>query len=88
MHLFAKEGVQFVTVDRGLIDMEELGGSVVFTVNQHAKHQYLVDLSKDVTRGLKEAVDAGSWVGAVPYGYSVVGTKKNKKLVSGGVPHE
>ena len=45
---------------------------MLFGIQQEGKHQYLTDLSKNVTRGLRERAERGEWiVGRPPYGYVV-----------------
>lgn len=65
-------GVRLVT-PKGELDWEDFAGRVVFGVQQEAKHQYLRDLSRNVTRALKQRAQAGrrpitKW----PFGYDKV----------------
>src|SRR5262245_13603394 len=53
-HLFSKAGVRLVTVDKGLIDWNDFTGWLTYSVDQHAKHEFLKQLSKDVARGQLE----------------------------------
>lgn len=78
---FSKANVGLVTVDKGLIDWNDFTEWLTYSVNQHSKHDFLKQLSKDVVRGQLEAVTNGSWLGSAPYGYRIEGTKKNKRLV-------
>lgn len=80
-YLFTKAGVGLVTIDKGPIDWNDFTGWLTYSVNQHSKHDFLIQLSKDVVRGQKEAAGKGSWLGHPPYGYCVEGTKKNKRLI-------
>ena len=80
-YLFSKAGVRLVTVDRGLIDWNDFTGWLTYSVDQHSKHDFLKQLSKDVVRGQKEAVAKGSWLGSPPYGYRIEGERKSKRLV-------
>ena len=78
---FAEAGVGLVTTDKGLIDWNDFTGWLTYSVDQHAKHQFLVNLSRDVVRGQTEAASKGSWLGLPPYGYRIEGERKNKRLV-------
>ncbi|MCI0703847.1 MAG: recombinase family protein [Planctomycetia bacterium] len=84
-YLFSEAGVSLVTVDKGLIDWNDFTGWLTYGVNQHSKHDFLRQLSKDVARGQLEAAQKGSWLGLPPYGYRIEGMKKNKRLVVGDV---
>ncbi len=86
-YLFGRAGIGLVTVDKGPIDWNEFTGWLTYQVDQHVKHQYLVNLSRDVARGQMEAANGGSWIGSSPYGYSIDGDRKNKRLVLGDPAH-
>ena len=45
-------GVCLVTVAQGRIDWNDFTSRIVYGVQQEAKHAYLVDLSRNTTRGL------------------------------------
>jgi DNA invertase Pin-like site-specific DNA recombinase len=77
----AQAGIQLVTVDKGPIDWNDFVQRLTYSVNQHGKHEFLKDLSRNVTRGQLEAAKNGSWIGSVPYGYRIEGGKKQKRLV-------
>jgi DNA invertase Pin-like site-specific DNA recombinase len=83
----ARLGIQLVTTDKGPIDWADFTGWLTYSVDQHAKHQFVVNLSRDVARGQKEAAEAGSWRGSAPYGYRIEGPRKNKRLVLGDPGH-
>jgi site-specific DNA recombinase len=53
---------------------------MVYTINQEGKHQYLVDLARNVSRGLRTVKRQGKWTGNPPYGYRV---DENNRLVPG-----
>jgi DNA invertase Pin-like site-specific DNA recombinase len=78
-----KAGVRLETVVEGLVDWESPEGQLIYGVNQMGKHKFLPDLSRDVIRGQLEAALQGSWLGSRPYGYRLVGPRKNKRLVLG-----
>jgi DNA invertase Pin-like site-specific DNA recombinase len=80
-----KAGVYLVTLDRGRVDWETLQGQLLFTVDQMAKHQYLLTLSRDVCRGMLVAADNGGWLGTPPYAYALEGPKKKRLLVVGDI---
>jgi DNA invertase Pin-like site-specific DNA recombinase len=80
-YLFSRAGVGLVTVDKGPVDWDDFTGWLTYSVNQHSKHDFLQQLSKDVCRGQAEAAKAGSWLGQPPYGYRVEGGRKTKRLV-------
>lgn len=79
-YMFAQAKVRLVTTDKGPIDWNDFTGWLTYSVDQHAKHQYIVNLSRDVVRGQLEAAKKGSWLGAPPYGYRIEGERKNKRL--------
>ncbi len=79
----AQAGVQLVTTDKGTIDWNDFTQWLTYSVNQYGKKEYLIDLSKDVTRGQLEAMKQGGWVGSPPYGYRIEGERKAKRLVLG-----
>lgn len=80
---FRDAGVSLVTADDGPIDWEDFTGRMMYALKQEGKHQYLRDLSKAVTDGQMKAAENGSWCGAAPRGYVIVGEKLNKRLVLG-----
>ena len=77
----AQARVQLVTTDKGPIDWNDFTDWLTYSVNQHGKHEFLKDHSRNVTRGQMTAVEKGSWVGSPPYAYRVEGARKNKQLV-------
>jgi DNA invertase Pin-like site-specific DNA recombinase len=73
-------GVQLVTVAQGRINWEDFSGRLIYTVQQEGKHQFLVDMSRNVVRGQLARARRGEWMGGtVPYAYRL----HNKKLVLG-----
>ena len=79
-YMFSKANVRLVTTDKGPIDWNEFTGWLTYSVDQHAKHQYIVNLSRDVVRGQLESAKGSRWLGAPPYGYRIEGERKNKRL--------
>jgi DNA invertase Pin-like site-specific DNA recombinase len=75
--------VRLVTINEGMIDWDDMTGRLMYSIKQEAKHQFLKDLSRNVTRGQLEAARAGSWIGGIPYAYRLEGPHKNKRLVLG-----
>lgn len=80
----AKAGVTLVTTNKGPIDWNDFVQWLTYSVNQHGKHEFLRDLSRNVLRGQIEAAQAGSWIGMVPRGYRLVGPRKQKRLEPNG----
>lgn len=48
---FRQAGIVFETIGQGRVDLEDLTGQLVYSVTQMGKHQFLRDLSRNVTRG-------------------------------------
>lgn len=67
-------GVKLVTVAQGVIDWSDFASRMMYGIQQEAKHQYLLDLSRNVLRGMARQAQDGKWAcGKSPLGY-VVGT--------------
>lgn len=75
----AQAGIRLVTTDKGPIDWSDFTEWLTFSVNQHGKHQFLRDLSRNTLRGKMEGAKRGDWMGKPPFGYRV----KKKRLVLG-----
>jgi site-specific DNA recombinase len=70
IHPLRKRGVQLVTCTDGPVDWNTFAGRMLYGMKQEGKHQYLVDLSNNVTRRMKQLAQEGKWVcGALPVGY-------------------
>lgn len=67
-----KARVALVTVAQGRIDWNSFTGRLMYTIVQEGKHQYLVDLSRNVLRGRIESAKRGSLVVQPAYGYDRV----------------
>lgn len=69
-HPLRKAGVRLVTVTEGPIDWNTFAGRIVNAVKHEGKHQYLVDLSRNVARGQITTALSGWLTGQrAPYGY-------------------
>ncbi len=81
IHPLRIAGVHLATVVDGPIEWNDSQGRMLGGLLQEGKHQQLLDLSANVTRGQREAAKNASWLGAPPYGYRIEGEKKSKRLV-------
>ena len=52
-------GVSLVTIAQGPIDWNDFAGRMIYSIQQEAKHAYLRDLSRNVTRGMIDAAKQG-----------------------------
>lgn len=69
-HPLREAGVRLVTVAQGVIDWNNYIGRMTYSLMQEGKHQYLVDHSRNVTRGLAAKAQRGEWHGGLtPMGY-------------------
>jgi len=68
---FRQAGVRLETIAQGRIDWEDLVGQLIYSVNQLGKAQYLRDLSRNTTRGLRSSAKEGraGTGGPSPFGY-------------------
>jgi site-specific DNA recombinase len=81
IHPLRRQGVQLVTCTEGPVDWNSFAGRMLYGMKQEGKHQYLVDLSNNVSRRMKQLAHEGRWVcGAVPLGYAL---DENKRIVLG-----
>jgi DNA invertase Pin-like site-specific DNA recombinase len=87
---FRDAGVRLETVAQGKIDWESFAGRLCYTVQQGAKHEFIMDLSRNALRGLRDAALRGQWVGGVaPYAYKVATIgKEGRKLIKKLAPGE
>jgi len=72
-------GVHLATVAQGQIDWHDFAGRMMFGIQTEAKHQFLVDLSRNVTRGMRRLAEQGKWSGKPPIGYVL----RDKQLEAG-----
>jgi site-specific DNA recombinase len=72
---FRDAGVRLETIAQGRIDWTGFAGRLLYVVQQEAKHAYLRDLSRNVTRGAlaaaRKEVKFGTGGGSKLYGYHV-----------------
>jgi len=68
---FRDAGVRLETIAQGKIDWTDFAGRLLYVVQQEAKHAYLRDLSRNVTRGVLAATKNGrsGTGGRCPDGY-------------------
>lgn len=77
-------GIHLATIGQGLIDWADFAGRLMYGIQTEAKHQFLRDLSRNVTRGMTRLAEQGKWAGgAAPFGYRL----ENKRLVLGSDEH-
>ncbi|MEM0926437.1 MAG: recombinase family protein [Planctomycetota bacterium] len=72
IHPLREAGVHLATVTDGVIDWHSMAGRITYNVVQEGKHQFLRDLSANVSRAMNSMASAGLWVtGTPPVGYIV-----------------
>jgi len=72
IHPLRKRGVQLITCTDGPVDWNTFAGRMLYGMKQEGKHQYLVDLSNNVTRRMWQLAEQGKWVcGSLPVGYQL-----------------
>lgn len=70
IHPLRQNQVQLVTCTDGPVDWNSFAGRMLYGMKQEGKHQYLVDLSNNVARRMKQIAADGLWVtGKPPVGY-------------------
>lgn len=67
--LLDRAGVHIATVAQGRLRFDKLGEWLQASITQYGKEQYVRDLARNTTRGLRKRKLAGRWIGAVPHGY-------------------
>ncbi len=72
IHPLREAGVRLITAAQGAIDWNDFTGRMMFSIQQEAKHQYLVDLSRNVSRGRIASAKKGQLIGNPPCGYDRV----------------
>jgi site-specific DNA recombinase len=82
IHPLRELGIHLATVGQGIINWTDFQGRMIFSIQTEAKHQFLVDLSRNTTRGELGKAMTGQWVsGPTPFGYaSQAGRDENGKL--------
>ena len=64
-------GVRLETVAQGTIDWNDFAGRMMYGIQQEGKHQFLRDLSRNITRSKKQIAEGGDMAsGAIPYAYN------------------
>ena len=77
---FRDAGVRLETIAQGRIDWDDPTGQLLYQVQQHGKHNYLRDLSRNVLRGLtRTAKEARASMAIAPVGY-----KTHREYTDGG----
>jgi len=70
IHPLRKANVRLVSVTEGPINWDDFTGRVMYSLKQEGKHQFLRDLSRNVSRGQISNAQKGRLCGqAAPYGY-------------------
>ena len=70
LDLLDSVGVSVDTAEEGPVDVDDLGGMIITSVDSHANKKYLIDLSSNTIKGQHRQVEAGSIAGQrAPYGY-------------------
>ena len=70
--LLDRAGVHIATVAQGRLRFDKLGEWLQASITQYGKEQYVRDLARNTTRGLRKRKLAGQWAAAVPHGYRLV----------------
>ena len=66
-------GVKLITFAEGPVNWNDFTGRIMSAFTSEAKHQFLVDLSRNVVRGQLAGAAKGLWQGGqAPYGYKVI----------------
>lgn len=53
-------------------DLSTAEGRISFAVDQHAAAAFVVELRRQIVRGIEESRARGGWTGPAPYGYRIV----------------
>ena len=70
VHPLMQAGVRLVTVTEGPVNWDDFTGRVMYSLKQEGKHQYLIDLSRNMARGQITNARKGHLCGqAAPYGF-------------------
>jgi DNA invertase Pin-like site-specific DNA recombinase len=67
-----RAGIRLITVAQGEINWNDFAGRMVYSIQQEGKNQFLVDLSRNVLRGILKAAADGKLCCSQPYGYDRV----------------
>ncbi|QDV41429.1 hypothetical protein Enr13x_12680 [Stieleria neptunia] len=82
MNPLADAGVKLVFTDRGVVDMDDLPGFLMSTIDAHSNNDYVMKMAREVVRGQNDKRAAkGLWVaGRPPFGLATV---KGGKIIVG-----
>jgi len=69
IHPLREAGVWLVTVEDKEVDWNDFASRITYSVKQEGKHQFLMDLSKNVLRGKIASAKKGRGANTVPFGY-------------------
>ena len=69
---YARPGVWLITKAQGVVDWNTFTGRMMYSIIQEGKHQYLLDLSRNVLRGRIAAAKKGGLIIQPAYGYDRV----------------
>jgi DNA invertase Pin-like site-specific DNA recombinase len=70
VHPLRCAGIKLVTIAEGPVDWDDFTGRVMFSLKTEGKHQFLRDLSRNVTRGMIDAAKSAKMLYPC-YGYTV-----------------
>jgi site-specific DNA recombinase len=62
-------GIWLATVAQGVVDWNTFQGRLIYSVQQEGKHQYLIDLSRNVLRGKVASAQKGNSASNPPFAY-------------------
>jgi len=72
IHPLREAGVWLVTVEDKEVDWNDFASRITYSVKQEGKHQFLMDLSKNVLRGKIASAKKGQGANISPYGFDRV----------------
>ena len=81
IHPLRQAGVRLITTSQGEIDWNAFAGRMMYSILQEGKHQFLIDLSKNILRGKIEAAKNGRGANVQPYGFDRAFFDPDGKLV-------
>ncbi len=76
-------GITIYTASHGDLKLDSATGRIMLAILCEFDHSENVSRSLNVVNGQLRAATNGSWIGGVPYGYRIEGTKGKKRLVLG-----
>ena len=77
----ARTGVTIMSATEAIRGHGEMGDSLLSYISAHQNRDFLVKLSKDVTRGLRMLVSNGFWPSVAPLGYNRLVVDSNHRPV-------